>query len=60
MSSAELLMVKGAISELSPEEQFAVNTCAATLRNTIIAAGAAGTIAMALVSVEMAAAEYAV
>lgn len=53
MSSADLLMIKGAISELTEEEQFKVHTCAATLRKVISDAGAAGMIAIALVGIEL-------
>lgn len=53
MSSANLLLVKGAISELSEEEQGKVFQCAANLRSMVEGNGAAGMIALVLVTAEM-------
>lgn len=53
MSSALLLMVKGAISELSDEEQASVYACALEIKGAVLKGGDAGVVALALVSAEM-------
>lgn len=52
-----LLLLKGAISEASPAEQAKINSAADKLRAVVAEYGDEGTVALALVGSEMAAAE---
>lgn len=52
---AALLMVKGAVSDLTPEQQLKVADVASKLRALIKGAGDEGQVALALVGAELAA-----
>ena len=48
-----LLLIKGSISDLTPEQQLQVKDCAAMIRAVIADGGVAGVVALALVGAEM-------
>lgn len=50
----QLLLIKGMVSELPEPERNRVNNTATDLRSVVNAAGDEGTLALALVSAEMA------